>query len=77
MMYVLHLGGGVMVPEKYAHLGFEIDRFGAHSKVLRFAKKAVFVFNANANIDVDFIAHICETYLKISEKRKDLTCIKT
>ena len=65
-----------MVPEKYAKLGFEIAKFGAHSKVLRFAQKAVFVFNSEANIDVKFIAHVCETYLKISEKRKDLTCIK-
>jgi hypothetical protein len=70
------VGGGVMVPEKYANLGFEIVRFVASSKVLRFAQTPVFVFNSKARIDAQFITHICEAYLKISEKRKNLTCIK-
>jgi hypothetical protein len=70
------LGGGDMVPEKYINLGFEITKFGKHSRVLRFDQKPVFVFDADAIMDSRFIAHICDSYLKISEKRKDLTCIK-
>jgi hypothetical protein len=64
-----------MVPEKYSNLGFEITKFGANSKVLRFDQKPIFVFNANAGIDAEFLAHICDTYLKISERRKNLSCI--
>lgn len=67
------VGGGVMVPEKYANLGFEITTFGTNSKVLRFAQTPVFVFNTNARIDDQLITRICDTYLKISEKRKNLT----
>jgi hypothetical protein len=69
-------GGAVMVPEKYIRMGFEIVKFGAHSKVLRFNHKPIFVFEANANIDLPFLTHICETYLKITEKRGALSCIK-
>lgn len=65
-----------MVPEKYAELGFEITEFGAKSKVLRFHHKPIFVFNSNANIDSKFLTHICDTYLKLPERRKDLTCIR-
>jgi hypothetical protein len=68
--------GGGMVPQKYAFLGFDIAKFGAHSKVLRFNCKPIFVFNSDSKIDVRFVEQICDTYLKISEKRKDLTCIK-
>ena len=60
-----------MVPKKYADLGFELTRFGANSKILRFDHKPIFVFNANTKIDMKFLTHICETYLKICEKRKD------
>jgi hypothetical protein len=65
-----------MVPGKYADLGFEITKFGANSKVLRFDQKPIFVFNANTIIDTEFLTSICDTYLKISERRKNLTCIK-
>jgi hypothetical protein len=65
-----------MVPGKYADLGFEITKFGANSKVLRFDQKPIFVFNANTNIDVYFLSHICDTYLNLHERRKNLTCIK-
>jgi hypothetical protein len=65
-----------MVPEKYTRLGFEIVKFGAHSKALQFKHKPVFVFNSDANIDLPFLTHICDTYLRISEKRSTLSCIK-
>lgn len=65
-----------MVPDKYADLGFEITKFGAQSSVLRFDHKPVFVFDSKSNVDVGFLTHICDVYLKISEKRKNLTCIK-
>jgi hypothetical protein len=71
------MGGGGMVPQKYAFLGFDIAKFGAHSKALRFNFKPIFVFSSDAKIDVQFMEQICDTYLKISEKRKDLTCIKS
>jgi len=62
-----------MVPQKYADLGFEIARFGTQSKVLLFGQKPVFVFNSNVNIDVTFITHICDSYLKyLKKKRSDL-----
>jgi hypothetical protein len=64
-----------MVPKKFADLGFEITPFGASSLVLRFDHKPIFVFNTRADIDIDFLTHICETYLKICDKRKNLTCI--
>jgi len=63
-----------MVPEKYTALGFEITKFGTDSKVLRFEQKPVFVFNSKSNIDENFLAHICDTYLKLTEKRKNLSC---
>jgi hypothetical protein len=66
-----------MVPEKYAHLGFEITKFGANSKVLRFEQKPVFVFNSGTNIDMAFLGNICDTYLKINEKRKNSVGIKS
>ncbi len=66
-----------MIPEKYANLGFEITNFGKNSKVLRYEQKPVFVFNTRTDIDVKFLTHICETYLKVSDKRKNLACIKT
>ena len=56
-----------MVPKKYAELGFEITEFGAKSKVLRFDKKPIFVFNANSNDDARLLTHICDTYLKFCE----------
>ncbi len=65
-----------MVPEKYATLGFQITKFGAHSSVLRFEHKPIFVFDANLPLDVELLTCICDTYLKISEKRKNLACIK-
>jgi hypothetical protein len=60
-----------MVQSKYADIGFEITKFGANSKVLRFKQKPIFVFNSNTNIDGEFLTSICETYLNISEKRKN------
>jgi hypothetical protein len=68
-------GGGAMVPEKYAKLGFEIAKFGANSRVLRFDQKPIFVFNENTNIDVNFLTRICDTYLKLSERRRNLNCL--
>ncbi len=65
-----------MVPKKYIDLGFEITRFGAQSKALRFEQKPVFVFNTESDIDADFLTHICDTYLRIAEKRKNLSCIR-
>jgi hypothetical protein len=65
-----------MVPEKYANLGFEITKYGANSKVLRFDRKPIFVFEPKTNIDVEFLTHICDTYLKITERRKNSIGIK-
>ena len=65
-----------MVPVKYADLGFEITKFGVNSKVLRFDQKPIFVFDFNTIIDVEFLTSICETYLKIHEKSKNLSCIR-
>jgi hypothetical protein len=69
-------GGGGVVPEKYAALGFKITRFGINSNVLIFDQKPVFVFDRNVNIDDELLAHICDTYLIIIQKRKDLSCIR-
>jgi hypothetical protein len=66
-----------MVPEKYAHLGFQVTKFGANSKVLRFEQKPVFVFNSGINIDIPFLENICDTYLKINEKRKNSAGIRS
>jgi hypothetical protein len=65
-----------MVPEKYADLGFEITKFGANSKALRFGQKAIFVFDSKTNIDTEFLTRICDIYLKVNEKRKkkNLSC---
>lgn len=65
-----------MVLGKYNHLGFEITKFGAHSSALRFDHQPIFVFDSSANIDEAFLQHICDTYLEISKKRKNLSCIK-
>jgi len=65
-----------MLPEKYLDQGFEITKFGAQSSVLRFKSKPVFVYSSKSNIDGKMLTHICDTYLKISEKRMNLTCIK-
>jgi hypothetical protein len=59
-----------MVPEKYADLGFEITGFGARSKALKFDEKPVFIFKSNSAIDEEFLTHICDIHLKITEKRK-------
>jgi hypothetical protein len=61
---------------KYADLGFEITKFGANSRVLRFNQKPVFVFSSNTNIDPNFLSHICDTYLKINEKSKSQIFLK-
>ncbi len=68
--------GGGMLPEKYVDLGFEITKFGARSSVLRCHCKPVFVFDSKSNVDVKMLIHICDNYLKISQKRIDLSCIK-
>jgi hypothetical protein len=65
-----------MVPEKYAELGFEVAKFGTNSKVLMFGGTPIFIFNPNAKIDVGFLTHICDTYLKIKEKRRHPIGIK-
>jgi hypothetical protein len=65
-----------MVPKKYAVLGFDIAKFGANSKALRFKGKPIFVFGSNINIEIDFLTRICETYLKIYEKRKSTVGIQ-
>ena len=65
-----------MVPVKYADLGFEITKFGANSKVLKFRQKPIFVFDINSALDPEFLARICDTYLALAEKRKELSCVK-
>jgi hypothetical protein len=65
-----------MVPDRYAGLGFEITKFGANSKVLRYDQKPIFVFNPNSDIDEEFLTHICDTYLKICERRKNSLSLK-
>jgi hypothetical protein len=65
-----------MLPKKYAALGFKIVRFGIYSNVLSFDQKPVFVFDRNLNIDDELLTHICDTYLLITQKRKDLSCIR-
>jgi hypothetical protein len=65
-----------MVPGKYAALGFEITKFGAHSLALRFEHKPIFIFDSSLDIDEELFRSICDTYLKISAKRKNLSCIK-
>jgi hypothetical protein len=62
---------------KYANLGFEITKFGAHSSAIRFEHKPFFVFNPNSSIDFTFLTRICEIHLKLLEKRRNLTHIKT
>lgn len=66
-----------MIPGKYTKLGFDIVSFGAKSKTLRFEGKPIFVFNADSNLETDFINHICETYMHICDKRKSPVCLKT
>ncbi len=66
-----------MLPERYVELGFGITKFGASSSVLRFNCKPIFVFNSKSNIDVKMLTHICDSYLKISQKRTNLSCIKS
>ncbi len=66
-----------MVPGKYAALGFEITQFGKHSLAIKFGQKPIFIFDADLDIDEVFFRSICDTYLKLSEKRKNLTCIKS
>jgi len=65
-----------MLSDKYRALGFEITGFGECSSVLRYVQKPIFVFNAGSKLDEDFLSHICEVYLKVSQTRKDLSCIK-
>jgi hypothetical protein len=65
-----------MVPKRYADLGFEITKFGANSKALKFDQKPIFVFNAKNNIDTGFLEHVCDIYLKICEKRKSPVSIR-
>ncbi len=65
-----------MVPKKYADLGFEITKFGAKSQALKYEQKPIFVFDAHANLDSTFLEHICEIYLRICEKRKELVSIR-
>jgi|WetSurMetagenome_2_1015567.scaffolds.fasta_scaffold175557_2 hypothetical protein len=65
-----------MVLPKYAALGFDIIRFGKHALALRFENKPIFIFEPDLAIDEEFFNSICETYLKLSAKRKNLSCIK-
>jgi hypothetical protein len=64
------LGGGVVVPKKYADLGFEVAGLGGKSKILRFCQKPIFVFSSSTSISAEFLARICEMYLKIYERGK-------
>jgi hypothetical protein len=66
----------VMIPEKYAKLGFKITKYGGGSSILRFNDKPIFIFNAISSIDIKFLMDICDTYLKISERKKNPACIK-
>ena len=65
-----------MVPDKYAALGFEVTKFGSQSLALRFENKPIFIFESNLVIDEVFFRSICDTYLKLTQKRKNLSCIK-
>jgi hypothetical protein len=65
-----------MVSEKYAAMGFNIAKFGLHSSVLKFEEKPIFVFESAVNIDEQYFNSICKTYLKLTSKRKELSCIK-
>jgi len=64
-----------MVPQKYVELGFDIIKYNENSLVLRFNRKTIFVFNSGSHIDVGFLTYICDSYLKIDEKRKNLSCV--
>jgi hypothetical protein len=65
-----------MLSEKYSAMGFEITKYGEFSSVLRYDQAPIFVFNAKSELDDDFLTHICDVYLKISQTRKNLSCIK-
>jgi hypothetical protein len=63
-----------MVPKKYTDLGFEITKFGANSKALRFGQKPIFVFNARTNLDSAFLIRLCDIYQKLNAKKESLIC---
>jgi hypothetical protein len=65
-----------MVRGKYVDLGFEITKFGIRSSAISFNSKPIFVFDSDINIDDELVQAICDTYLKISENRANLTCIR-
>ncbi len=65
-----------MIPEKYAAIGFEVTKFGANSKVIRYHSRPVFVFDSQAVPDTALVESICSIYLKLTEIRKNLSCIK-
>lgn len=56
--------GIIMLPEKYADLGFEITPFGIKSMVLRYNGHPVFVFSTRFHPGVAFLKRICDKYLK-------------
>jgi hypothetical protein len=65
-----------MVPQKFSSLGFDITKFGANARALRFENKPIFVFSADSRMDENFITQICTTYLQIRDKRKEAVSLK-
>jgi hypothetical protein len=62
----------VILPQKYAGLGFTISRFGKTSLALRWQDKTIFVFDSATNIRVgdDFVSGLCNFYLQHAAKEK-------
>ena len=62
----------VILPQKYASLGFTVSNFGNKSLALRRQDKVIFVFDSALNIRVedDFVGHLCELYLKHATSEK-------
>jgi hypothetical protein len=62
----------VILPQKYANLGFTMSKFGNTSMALRRQDKVIFVFDSALNIRLedDFVARLCDVYLKRSTNGK-------
>jgi hypothetical protein len=62
----------VILPQKYANLGFTVSQFGNRSLALRRQDKIIFVFDLAMNIRVedDFVSRLCDVYLKHANAEK-------